>query len=72
MVTQDVTKDEKSNGIKGAILGNCKVFWKGDGSGNSQAIQAGQKVAQQKQQQQQTQPAQNQGFDNDFSDDVPF
>ena len=27
MITQDVTKDEKQQGVKGAILGNCKVFW---------------------------------------------
>ena len=28
MITQDVTKDEKEAGTKGAILGNGKVFWK--------------------------------------------
>ena len=28
MITQDVTKPEKDQGIKGPILGNCKVFWK--------------------------------------------
>ena len=27
MITQDVTKDEKESGVKGNILGNCKVFW---------------------------------------------
>ena len=27
MITQDVSKDEKDNGIQGAILGNCQVFW---------------------------------------------
>ena len=27
MITQDVKKEEKQNGVKGAILGNCKVFW---------------------------------------------
>lgn len=27
MVTQDITKDEKSNGVKAPILGNSKVFW---------------------------------------------
>ena len=27
MITQSVTKDEKEEGIKGAILGNVKVFW---------------------------------------------
>lgn len=27
MITQDVSKDEKQQGVKGPILGNCKVFW---------------------------------------------
>ena len=27
MITQDVTKDEKAQGVKGNILGNGKVFW---------------------------------------------
>jgi hypothetical protein len=27
MITQDVTKDEKQQGVKGNILGNGKVFW---------------------------------------------
>jgi hypothetical protein len=27
MITQDVTKQEKDGGVKGNILGNCKVFW---------------------------------------------
>lgn len=45
MITQDVTKDEKQQGVKGAILGNCKVFWN-DGA------------AQPQQQQQQARPQQ--------------
>ena len=28
MITQDVSKQEKDNGVKGPILGNAKVFWK--------------------------------------------
>ena len=31
MITQDVTKEEKNAGTKGPILGNSKVFWKGEG-----------------------------------------
>ena len=31
MITQDITKKEKDKGIKGPILGNCKVFWKDSG-----------------------------------------
>ena len=27
MITQDVYKEEREAGIKGPILGNCKVFW---------------------------------------------
>ena len=27
MITQDVTKAEKDQGVKGNILGNCQVFW---------------------------------------------
>lgn len=32
MITQAVSKDEKAQGAKGAILGNCKVFWTDDNS----------------------------------------
>jgi len=32
MITQDVTKEEKEQGQKGAILGNSKVFWKDNGT----------------------------------------
>ena len=31
MITQDVSKEEKEAGTKGAILGNSKVFWRGEG-----------------------------------------
>lgn len=31
MITQDVTKEEKQQKVKGPILGNCKVFWKEEG-----------------------------------------
>jgi len=27
MITQDVSKEEKAQGVQGPILGNCKVFW---------------------------------------------
>ena len=30
MITQNVNKEEREQGVKGAILGNSKVFWKGD------------------------------------------
>ena len=27
MIVQSVSKEEKSQGVKGPILGNCKIFW---------------------------------------------
>lgn len=64
MITQDVSKEERDAGTRGAILGNAKVFWQGvsnSQTGNSAPTQ-----------QKQSQPAPQQGFD-DFSDsDIPF
>ena len=48
MITQDVSKEEKQQGVKGNILGNSKVFW-------SDGQQAPQQPAQHPQQN-------NQGF----------
>lgn len=28
MITQDVGKEERDNGTRGAILGNAKIFWR--------------------------------------------
>ena len=36
MITQDVSKDERAQGVKGNILGNSKVFFK-DGQSAQQA-----------------------------------
>ena len=36
MITQDVSKEEKQQGVKGNILGNCKVFWNDGGNNNPQ------------------------------------
>jgi single-strand DNA-binding protein len=61
MITQDVSKEEKAQGIKGNILGNGKVFWK-EGGQAPQAQGGFQQQAPQQQQQQQ-QPARDpQGF----------
>jgi hypothetical protein len=57
MITQDVSKDERAQGVKGNILGNSKVFFKDGGQPQSGAHQP--------QSQPQAQPA------DDFSD-VPF
>lgn len=73
MITQDVSKDEKQQGVKGNILGNCKVFW--SDSNQQQAPQQSHYNQQQNQapqngyapqQQQQQQQA------NDFDSDIPF
>lgn len=34
MITQDLPKDRSQSGEKGSILGNSKVFWKGEGQQN--------------------------------------
>lgn len=44
MITQAVSKEDRNAGQKGAILGNCKLFWK-------DAAQAPQQHAPQQQQQ---------------------
>ena len=31
MITQDVSKEEKAQGVKGNILGNAKIFWTDNG-----------------------------------------
>lgn len=76
MITQDVTKDEKQQGVKGNILGNCKVFWKDQGQAQQQAPvqqQAPQQQYQQVRQQQggfQQQPQQQ--VDEWCDSDIPF
>ena len=79
MITQDVTKEEKDNGIKGPILGNSKVFWVEGGQapqqgGQQASQQTYQQPAQQRAPQRPPQQAPQQaagGFD-DFDDDIPF
>ena len=53
MVTQDVSKDEKAQGVKGNILGNGKVFWVEGGQAPQQAGQMPQQNFQQAPPQQQ-------------------
>ena len=80
MITQDVTKAEKQQQVKGAILGNCKVFWNEAGqapqaqnNGFQQAPQQqapSQQLAQKRQQaQQQINP---QAPSIDYDDIIPF
>lgn len=49
MITQDVTKEERQQNVKGNILGNAKVFWKENGQAPQQ--QGGQNYQQPAQQQ---------------------
>lgn len=86
MITQDVSKDEKQQGVKGNILGNCKVFWV-EGGQVPQQQQAPQQQYQQPNnpnqpppppqdqqmgvQQAQPQSAPAQGFDG-AEDEMPF
>lgn len=64
MITQDVSKEEKQQGVKGNILGNCKVFWS---DGGSQPQQQQYNAPQQ----QQAQPQYNEP-PMDFDDEIPF
>ena len=57
MIVQAVSKEEKDQGIKGAILGNAKIFWSDEGQ-----------PQQQRPQQKPQQPA----FDDDIDSDIPF
>lgn len=56
MVTQDVSKEEREQGAQGAILGNTKVFWKGEGQARSNPSRQSQ------------QPPMDDGMD----DDIPW
>lgn len=67
MITQDVSKEEKDQGVKGAILGNSKVFWSDAGQAPQQQPQ-GQPQPQKPSQQQ---AAKTDSFDG-FDSDIPF
>ena len=57
-IAQQVSEDERKQGVKGEILGNSKVFWRGEGMAQQQAPQA---------------PAPSQAAPvDDFDDDIPF
>ena len=66
MITQDITKEEKEQGVQGNILGNVQVFWSDIPSpiGQSQGQQAPRQQQGGGFQQQQAKPQQNfeQGF----------
>jgi hypothetical protein len=60
MITQDVTKEEKAQGVKGNILGNGKIFWKEGGQAPQQGAQQPSQQQYQPQQQQQVPASQQQ------------
>lgn len=61
MITQDVSKDEKAQGVKGNILGNGKVFWVENGQAPQAQAQGFQQQTQAPQQQAQAPQQQPQG-----------
>ena len=46
MITQDVSKEEKDQGVKGSILGNAKVFWQDNAQQQQQGMQQAQQAYQ--------------------------
>ena len=59
-ITQELSKEDRDNGVKLPILGNAKIFWKDGQSG------------QQSQGRQPQQNNQNNGYDAGMTDDIPF
>ena len=80
MITQDVSKEEKAQGVKGPILGNGKIFWRDDQQAQQAPQQQYQQQApQQMPSQQLAQKRQQQAPVNqaapmavDFDDSIPF
>ena len=73
MVTQDVTKEEKDQGVKGPILGNCKVFWSDDRAQPQQQAAHNQQPANTGFQPPTGQPAPRPAQADEWDDsDVPF
>lgn len=64
MVTQSVSKEDREQGVVGVILGNCKVFWQGHIGSNGGKQNNPQQLP--------NTQNENQEFDNDFEDDIPF
>ena len=68
MITQDVSREERESGTKGAILGNSTVFYKD----SPQATNYQDAQAQYAKRQGQGQGAPNTGGFEDDGDDIPF
>lgn len=61
MITQDVSREEKDQGVKGPILGNGKIFWRDDSAPQQSSGFQQQPAAQ-------TPPQSG----NEYDDDIPF
>ena len=75
MITQDVSKEEKNQGVKGPILGNAKLFWRDNGTAPQQQAAHNHQPAPQGQGgfQNQAPPMQQQQQDDDpYGDSIPF
>ncbi len=72
MIVQQITKEERENGVKGQILGNATVFWKGqsDNKKNDPSQHASGNRAQKNPTYEPD--TQSQQFDNSFDSDLPF
>ena len=68
MITQAVSEEERNQGVKGNILGNCKVFWREQ----PQAQQQSQGGFSQPPQQPHSAPQPAPPIEDDFDDDIPF
>ena len=62
MITQQVSKEDRQAGVKGVILGNCKIFWRGESNQNGGGNQAPVK---------QNSAPKGQKFE-DLDEDIPF
>lgn len=60
MITQDVSKDERAQNVKGAILGNAKIFFKDNGQPAQSLHHKSPQI-----------PPQQSGQD-DFDEKIPF
>ena len=67
-IAQSVSEDERNSGVKGNILGNCKVFYK-DQSQSTLAPQAPQPQAPKPQY---AAPPAMDSFDDNIDSDIPF
>ena len=66
-ITQELSKEDRDNGVKLPILGNAKIFWKDGQSGR-----VNQQSGQQSQGRQQPQNNQSNGYGDGPDSEIPF